>query len=112
MGSPNAPAFGDIFMYLIIEETKEFSIQLLMFYRYADDCFAVFPNRDIALKFNHDLNAIHKDVEFTYEIKHTKQLAFLDVCLDNSTGCTHVQNYQYTGNQHILDYRNGKVCLR
>ena len=59
----------------------------LMFYRYVDDCFAVFPNRASALKFHHDLNAIHKYVKFTYELEHNKQLAFLDVCLDTSTGC-------------------------
>ena len=48
--------------------------------------FAVFPNRVSALKFHHDLNTIHKDVKFTYELEHNKQLAFLDVGLDNSTG--------------------------
>ena len=45
-----------------------------------------FPNRVSALKFYHDLNTIHKDVKFTYELEHNKQLAFLDVGLDNSTG--------------------------
>ena len=66
--------------------TKKYSIQPLLFYRYVDDCFAVFPNRVSALKFHHDLNTIHKDVKFTYELEHNKQLAFLDVSLDNSTG--------------------------
>ena len=44
MGPPIAPAFTDIFINWIIEKTTEFSIQPLMFYRYVDDCFAVFPN--------------------------------------------------------------------
>ena len=44
-----------------------------------------FFNRVSALKFHHDLNTIHKDVKFTYELEHNK-LAFLDVGLDNSTG--------------------------
>ena len=86
MGSPIAPAFANIFMNWVIKKTTEFSIQPLMFYRYVDDCFAVFPNRVSALKFHHDLNTIHKDVKFTYELEHNKQLAFLDVGLDNSTG--------------------------
>ena len=86
MGSPIASAFADIFMNWVIEKTTEFSIQPLTFYRYVDDCFAVFPNRVSALKFHHDLNTIHKDVKFTYELEHNKQLAFLDVSLDNSTG--------------------------
>ena len=86
MGSPIAPAFADIFMNWVIEKTTEFSIQPLMFYRYVDDCFAVFPNRFSALKFHHVLNTIHKDVKFTYKLENNKQLAFLDVGLDNSTG--------------------------
>ena len=86
MGSPIAPAFADIFMNWTIEKTTEFSIQPLMFYQYVDDCFAIFPNRVSALKFQHDLNTIHENVKFTYELEHNKQLAFLDVDLDNSTG--------------------------
>ena len=76
MGSPTAPAFADIFMNWIIEKTTEFSIKPLVFYPYVDDCFAVFPNCVSALKFQHDLNTIHKDVKFTYELEHNKQLAF------------------------------------
>ena len=76
MGSSTAPAFADIFMNWIMEKTTEFSIQPLVFYRYVDDCFAVFPNRVSFLKFQHDLNNIHKDVKFTYELEHNKQLAF------------------------------------
>ena len=56
-----------------------------MFYRYVDDCSAVFPNRVSTLKFHHNLNTIHKDAKFTYELEQSKQLAFLDVGLDNST---------------------------
>ena len=86
MGSPISPALADIFMNWIIEKTTEFSIQPFMFYRYVDDWFAVFPNRVSALRFHHDLNTIHKDVKSTYELEHNKQLAYLDVGLDNSTG--------------------------
>ena len=83
MASPIAPAFADIFMNWIFEKTTEFSIQPLMFYRYVDDCFAVFPNRVSALKFHHDMNTIQKDVKLTYELEQNKQLAFLDVGLDH-----------------------------
>ena len=81
-----------------------------MFYRYVDDCFAVFPNRVSAEKFHHDLNAIHEDVKFTCELEHSKQLAFLDVGLDNSTLCLELLVLK---NQHIRDYiTNGKVWLK
>ena len=56
-----------------------------MFYRYVDHCFADFLNHISTLKFHHDLNTIHKDVKFTYELEQNKQLAFLDVGLDIST---------------------------
>ena len=57
-----------------------------MFYRYVDHCFADFLNRVSALKFHHDLNTIHQDVKFTYELEQNKQLAFLDIGLSNSIG--------------------------
>ena len=44
MKSPIAPAFDDIFMNNVIEKTKEFNVQLDVFLRYVDDCFAVFPD--------------------------------------------------------------------
>ena len=43
-----------------------------MFYRYVDHCFADFLNHVSALKFHHDLNTIHKDVKFTYELEQNK----------------------------------------
>ena len=110
MSSSIASAFADIFMnYWIIEKTTEFSIQPFMFYRYVDDCFAVFSNRVSALKFHHDLNAIHKDVKFTYKLEHYKELAFLNVGLDYSTGYVELSVHK---NQLIQDYTtNGKVWL-
>ena len=112
MGSPIASAFADIFMNLIIEKTTEFSIQRLLFYRYVDDCFAVFPNRVSASKFHYDLNTIHRDVKFTYKLEQNKQLSFLDVGLNNSTGSIGLY-YQFIENQHIQDYTtNRKVLLR
>ena len=47
-----------------------------MFYRCVDHCFADLLNCVSALKSQHDLNTIHKDVKFTYELEHNKQLAF------------------------------------
>ena len=42
MGSPIVPAFADIFTNYVIEKTKEFNVQPDVFFRYVDDCFAVF----------------------------------------------------------------------
>ena len=49
MGSPIAPAFADIFMNYVIEKTKEFNMLPDVFFRYVDDCFAVFPDFESAM---------------------------------------------------------------
>ena len=84
MGSLIAPAFADIFMNYVIEETKEFNKQPDVFFRYVDDCFAVFPDFESAMLFYRKLNQIHSYVKFTYELENNKQLPFLDVNVDNS----------------------------
>ena len=84
MGSPIAPAFADIFMNYVIEKTKEFNMQPDVFFRYVDDCFAVFPDFESAMMFYGKLNQIHSNVNFTYELENNKQLPFLDVNVDNS----------------------------
>ena len=82
MGSPIAPAFADIFMNYVIEKTKEFNMQPDVFFRYVDDCFAVFPDFESAMLFYRKLNQIHSNVNFTYELENNKQLSFLDVNVD------------------------------
>ena len=46
---PIAPAFADIVMNYVIEKTQKFNVQPDMFFRYVDDCFAVFPNFESAM---------------------------------------------------------------
>ena len=81
-----------------------------MFYRYVYDCFSVFPILVSVLKFHHDLNTIHKDVKFTYKLAHNKQLAFLDVGLNNSTGSIELSVHRNPTNTGL--YKKGKVWLR
>ena len=71
-------------MNYVIEETKEFNKQPDVFFRYVDDCFAVFPDFESAMLFYRKLNQIHSYVKFTYELENNKQLPFLDVNVDNS----------------------------
>ena len=49
-----------------------------------DDCFAVFPDFESGMLFYRNLNQIHNNVKFTYELENNKQLPFLDVNVDNS----------------------------
>ena len=51
MESPIALAFADIFMNYVIKKTKRFNVQLDLFFRYVDDCFAVFPDFESAMLF-------------------------------------------------------------
>jgi len=46
MGSPIAPLLADVCMNWLVNESKKFDTQPQLFYRYVDDCFAVFsPNK-------------------------------------------------------------------
>ena len=44
MGSPIALTFADIFMNYVIEKTRKFNVQTVVFFCYVDCCFAVFPD--------------------------------------------------------------------
>ena len=70
MGSPIAPAFADIFMNYVIEKTKMFNVQPEVFFRYVDDCLAVFPDFESAMLFYRKLNQIYSNVKFTYELEN------------------------------------------
>jgi len=45
MGSPIAPLLTDVCMNWLINESKKFDTQPQLFYRYVDDCFAVFSTK-------------------------------------------------------------------
>ena len=68
----------------MIEKTKEFNEQPDVFFRYVDDCFAVFPDFESAMLFYRKLNQLHRNVKFTYKLENNKQLPFLDVNVDSS----------------------------
>jgi len=45
MGSPIAPLLANVCINWLINESKKFDTQPQLFYRYVDDCFAVFFNQ-------------------------------------------------------------------
>ena len=77
-----------------------------MFYRYADDCFAVFPNHVSVLKFHHDLNANQKDVKFKYK------LAFLERWFGKFYRMHRTISSQETNTNRNEYTTNGNVWLR
>ena len=84
MESLIALAFADIFMNYVIEKAKKVNVQPDVFFWYANDCFAVFPDFESAMLFYRNLNQIHNNVKSTYQLENKKQLPFLDVNVDNS----------------------------
>jgi len=63
------------------QEILKFSLK---YFYYVDDIFAKFPDQKDVSKFFTNLNLIHSNVKFTYELERNKQLAILDVNVDNS----------------------------
>jgi len=68
----------------VIGQTRNFGIQAEIVYINFSDIFAVFPNKTDASKFCKNLNIIHSNVKFSYELERNKQLSFLDINVDNS----------------------------
>ena len=82
MGSPLGPALANIFVGY--QEAKRFNIaeRPLVYFRYVDDTFAVFNNKEDCNTFFIQLNSLHPSLRFTYEKKSNHSLPFLDVLVE------------------------------
>jgi len=98
MGIPLAPLMADVCMDWVIDQTSKFQHQPKMFYRYVDDCFAIFSKSQIDHFFN-QLNQIHPQIQFTVEYKIENHLPFLDVLENRKTLCS----CPYTESLHTPD---------
>ena len=94
MRSPLAPLLADLCMNWIIDQTKQIRPQPTLFYRYVDDCFALFSSQKEILKFHQQLNMIHPNIQFTYEAAENHQMPFLDVWIDNFEGILKLSTYR------------------
>ena len=62
------------------------SFQFLMncptvWFRYVDDTFTLFRNKDTVIKFLHYLNSRHVNIQFTIEFEQNQEIPFLDVSI-------------------------------
>ena len=73
---------------------KQIRPQPALFYRYVDNCFALFSSQKEILKFYPQLNVIHPIIQFTYKAAENHQMPFLDVWIDNVTGILKLSTYQ------------------
>ena len=82
MGSPLGPALANIFVGY--QEGKLFNIakRSLVYFRYVDDTFAVFNNKEDCNTFFIHLNSLHPSLRFTYEKKSNHSLPFLDMLIE------------------------------
>ena len=94
MGSPLAPLLADLCMNWIIDQTKQIRPQPTLFYRYVDDCFALFSSQKEILKFHQQLNMIHPNIQFTCKAAENHQMPFLDVWIDNSEGILKLSTFR------------------
>ena len=66
----------------------------LVYYRYVDDTFAVFPDEDQRSMFERELNNLHPCLKFTSELENDKMLPFLDVQVVSREGRFLTQVYR------------------
>ena len=80
MGSPLGPVLANIFM-CHFEEKWVMSGQVCpsFWYRYVDDTFTMFENKDTANGFLHYLNSRHNSIKFTIELEQDNEIPFLDI---------------------------------
>ena len=52
-----------------------------IWFRYVDDTFTLFPNKDTAVQFLSYLNTRHKNIQFTTEFEQDEEIPFLDVLI-------------------------------
>ena len=80
MGSPLGPTLANIFVGFYEEKLfNDVMTKPLLYYRYVDDCFAIFNIQAEAINFLNLLNRLHPSLRFTMESEVHSRLSFLDV---------------------------------
>ena len=75
MGSPLGPVFANIFMCNFEEKwVMKNGAFRTMWFRYVDDTFTLFPNKDTAVQFLTYLNTRHKNIQFTTEFEQDQEM--------------------------------------
>ena len=82
MGSPLGPVLANIFMCHFEEKwVMNSSIRPAIWFRYVDDTFTLFDNKESAVKFLDYLNSRHDHIKFTIEFEQHSEIPFLDIVI-------------------------------
>ena len=102
MGSPLGPVLANIFVCHFQEKwVLNSSDRPSVWFRYVDDTFTLFRNKDMAINFLHYLNSRHKNIQFTVEFENNYEIPFLDVLVkrheNNSFSTSIYRKKTFTG---------------
>ena len=94
MGSPLGPVLANIFMCSFEQNwVLNNNARPSIWFRYVDDTFTLFNNKDTALQFLQYLNSRHQNIKFTIEFEQNQEMPFLDVlvqCHPNNSFSTSI----------------------
>ena len=102
MGSPLGPVLANIFMCYFEEKwVMNSSIRPAIWFRYVDDTFTLFDNKESAVKFLDYLNSRHDHIKFTIEFEQHSEIPFLDIVIkrhhNNSFSTSIYRKKTFTG---------------
>ena len=102
MGSSLGPVLANIFMCDFEEKWVLKNInQPTIWFRYVEDTFTLFMNKNDALSFLHCLNGRHNNIKFTIEFEQNDEIPFLDILLkrnlDSSFSTSIYRKKTFTG---------------
>ena len=82
MGSPLGPVLANIFMCHFEEKwVLNNNARPSVWFRYVDDTFTLFDNKNTATQFLHYLNNCHANIKFTVEFEENNTIPFLDILI-------------------------------
>ena len=65
--------------YCLAMVEEKISASPIVYKRYVDDVFALFPSKTTAKRFLNEINTIHRSIKFTMEEENCKSLCLFDV---------------------------------
>ena len=86
MGSPLGPTLANIIMGYLEENYFRSNQNPLVYYRYVDDCFILFNNKEECDEMFTSFNRLHPSIKFTQETEVNNTLPFLDVLVERRNG--------------------------